>query len=68
MPAICDHGYYLTDCALCAKLPGECDYGSCQAPATTSVETRAHGRVCEIRPMCAHHARHAPITVNGENR
>jgi hypothetical protein len=68
MPAICDHGYYLTDCAMCAKLPGECDYGSCQKPATTSVETRAHGRVCEIRPMCEHHARHTPVTINGENR
>jgi hypothetical protein len=52
----CDHGYWLTDCAMCAKLPGECDYGSCQEPATTNVPTIAHGRVCEHRPMCERHA------------
>lgn len=56
MIKICDHGYFLHDCALCQKDAGECDYGSCTEPATERVETVAHGRVCERRPMCAHHA------------
>jgi hypothetical protein len=57
---ICDHGYYLSHCALCLKRPGECDYGSCTEPATTSVETRAHGRTFERRPMCE---RHGPLAT-----
>lgn len=56
MHATCDHGFWLADCALCAKLPGECDYGSCEEPATTSVATIAHGRAAKLRPMCSRHS------------
>lgn len=45
---ICAHGYWLSDCALCLKRRGECDYGSCTEAAV--------GRVgVEQRPMCARH-------------
>lgn len=47
MTALCNHGYFLHDCALCVKRPGECDFGSCEQPATCRVETR---------PMCDRHA------------
>jgi hypothetical protein len=57
-PTICNHGFWLTDCPLCLKRPGECDYGSCTASATASVATRdSVGRVVERRPMCAKHAK-----------
>jgi len=52
----CDHGYFKTDCALCEKRPGECDYGSCTEKTTTSVATlNARGVELERRPMCAKH-------------
>lgn len=51
MTHTCDHGYWLHDCAICEKRAGECDYGSCVQPATTSIVTKH-----EIRPMCSRHA------------
>lgn len=59
MPDTCNHGYFATDCALCVKRPGECDHGSCTAPAVRRVEVRTlSGRLIEARPMCHAHAPH----------
>jgi hypothetical protein len=57
MTLTCNHGLFLADCALCLKLPGECDYGSCTEPATGTVEyvDVKTGRVLERRPMCTRH-------------
>ena len=52
MIELCNHGFYLDDCALCLKRPGECDYGSCTDVATTSEHNR---------PCCD---RHAPVLRN----
>jgi hypothetical protein len=61
MTTVCDHGYWLHDCALCEKRPGECDFGSCTEQAVTRLETtNARGVVVERRAMCA---RHAPRVV-----
>ncbi len=48
----CDlHGHILCPC--CVKLPGQCDFGSCQEEATGRVMEPATD---EARPMCARHA------------
>lgn len=49
--SLCNHGYFLHDCAICEKRPGECDFGSCQRRATTLVVAGL-----QKRPMCAGHA------------
>lgn len=48
---LCNHGFWLKDCALCAKDSGECDWGSCTAPATGVVDLER-----ERRRACARHA------------
>jgi hypothetical protein len=48
---LCNHGYFPTDCALCLKREGECDYASCERPATMVLQG-----VFESRPACADHA------------
>ncbi len=50
---ICDHGLNLDDCAICHKLPGECDHGSCEEKATHRL-THSTGR--DVRIFCTHHA------------
>jgi len=40
----CNHGYWLTDCALCVKREHECDYGSCTAEAAILVLGAREGR------------------------
>lgn len=47
----CNHGFFLHDCALCEKRPGECDYGSCTEPATVRLVVPK-----DPRALCEHHA------------
>lgn len=51
----CNHGFWLHDCSICAKKHGECDYGSCTAPAEGRVGTR---------PMCSRHAEPQEWTIS----
>lgn len=62
MTRVCPHGFYnhaaahhINQCAICRHDEGQCDYGTCQEPATTTVETIAHRRIIEHRPMCRRH-------------
>lgn len=32
----CNHGFALIDCAICHKVKGECNFGSCTKPARSS--------------------------------
>jgi hypothetical protein len=52
----CDlHG--VKGCATCNKVEGDCDFGSCCAPATMTVTAiRRDGSVAEVRPACGDHA------------
>lgn len=54
--AFCEE-HNIQGCNVCNKVVGECDYGGCHRMSTTEVRFRgASGRICEIRPSCAHHA------------
>jgi hypothetical protein len=46
------------DCAICHRLPGQCDHGTCQAVATVKVTYRSPvnpARIVEVRSFCAKH-------------
>lgn len=50
-PAVCNHGHWLSHCAMCLKRENECDYGSCAAAATSVVRSSI-----ECRRTCDAHA------------
>lgn len=52
---LCNHGYFLADCAICEKRDGECDYGSCEADASGRVVFIRLNRVVDSRPCCNAH-------------
>jgi hypothetical protein len=61
MTTLCNHGYFVHDCAICEKRADECDYGSCAAKAVAVAQgTR------ESRRSCLRHAEHVATTVGCE--
>lgn len=62
--AVCNHGFWLAHCKLCAPMPGECDYGNCtEAACVDSPTLNAIGRVCEVRSLCFTHGARAGGTL-----
>ena len=55
-PEICLHGFFLEQCAICHKEPGQCDYGSCEEMTVGYHDVRReNGDLVQRRPMCGKH-------------
>ena len=66
---VCAHGYWLAECVLCRKRPGECDFGSCTKPFVVTFKFGVERRNCcaaHVRPMIQTSAPRA-IVASGEN-
>jgi hypothetical protein len=61
MTTLCNHGYFMHDCAICLKRDDECDYGTCTAKAV-AVAKGSH----ESRRSCLRHAERVATTVGCE--
>lgn len=65
---VCNHGFWLSDCVLCEKREGECDYGDCTEQATARTVYISLGRVTEARLVCEAHVTAMACAVPNDMR